>query len=319
MISKSIILAAGAAAIVATGSIAIAQPAQSVPLIPRDALFGNPEKAGGRISPDGKWLSWIAPRDGVLNIWVAPASDISKGRAITAEKVRPIRQYFWAPDSKQILYVNDKGGDENFLLYGVDVVSGAERKLTPFEKTRVQVLGVSSLVPGRILVGLNNRDPKWHDVHSLDLATGKLTPVLINTGDYAGFLADQKLVVRGALKSRADGGNDYYRVIDNKVDAEPTETITLEDSLTTQPAGYTADGKTLYWIDSRGRNTAALSSMTRRRRERIIARCAPTSAEQWRILAPPGRSYAVDYLRTMAPAGLPSADSPFSRANCRGI
>ena len=172
--------------------------------------------------------------------------------------MRPIRTYFWAPDSKQILYVNDKGGDENFLLYGVDVVTGEERKLTPFEKTRVQVLGVSPLVPGRILVGLNNRDAKWHDVHSLDLATGKLTPVLMNTGDYSGFLADDNLVIRGATKSRADGGSDYYRVVGNKVDAKPTETITLEDSSTTSPAGFTTDGKTLYWVDSRGRNTSAL-------------------------------------------------------------
>ncbi len=300
MIAKKFVLAAGAAAIIATGGFAVAQPAESVSLIPREALFGNPEKAGGRISPDGKWLSWIAPRDGVLNVWVAPASDMSQGRPITAEKVRPIRQYFWAPDSKQILYVNDKGGDENFLLYGVDVVSGAERKLTPFEKTRVQVLGVSPLVPDRILVGLNNRDPKWHDVHSLDLATGKLPPVLMNTGDYAGFLADQKLVVRGALKSRADGGSDYYRVVDNQVDAEPTETITLEDSLTTQPVGYTSDGKTLYWIDSRGRNTAALIAQdTATGAKRIIAEDA--RADIGGAMAHPRtgqvEAYAVDYLR----------------------
>ena len=294
------LLAASAAAFLATGTVAIAQTAADVPLIPREALFGNPEKAGGRISPDGKWLSWIAPRDGVLNIWVAPASDMSKGRPITAEKVRPIRQYFWAPDSKQILYVNDKGGDENFLLYGVDVVSGAERKLTPFEKTRVQVLGVSPLVPDRILVGLNNRDPKWHDVHSLDLATGELTPVLINSGGYSGFLADQKLVVRGATKSRADGGSDYFRVVDNKVDAEPTETITLEDSLSTQPAGYTADGKTLYWIDSRGRNTAALIAQdTATGAKRVIAE--DPRADIGGAMAHPRtgqvEAYAVDYLR----------------------
>ena len=300
MISKSILLAAGAAAIVATGSIAIAQPAQSVPLIPRDALFGNPEKAAGRISPDGKWISWIAPRDGVLNIWVAPAADIGKARPITAEKVRPIRAYFWAPDSKQILYVNDKGGDENFLLYGVNVVTGAERTLTPFEKTRVQVVGVSPLIPGRILVGLNNRDAKWHDVHSLDLATGKLSPVLLNTGGYAGFLADQNLAVRGALKSRPDGGNDYFRVVDNKVDAKPTESITLDDSMTTQPAGYTTDGKTLYWIDSRGRNTAALIAQDVATGTKTIIAEDPRADIGGAIAHPRTgqvEAYAVEYLR----------------------
>ena len=255
MIRPSVLLAASALLPLAAVS---AQPLANVPLIPRDALFGNPVKAAGRISPDGKWLSWIAPQDGVMNIWVAPAANPGAAKALTNEKTRPIRSYFWAPDSKQILFVNDKGGDENFLLYGVDVSSAAQRNLTPFEKTRVQVVGISPSIPGRILVGVNNRDAKWHDVHSLDLASGKLTPVLMNMGGYAGFLADQTLAIRGALKSRADGGSDYFAVTDNKVASTPTEQISLEDSQTTQPAGYTSDGKTLYWVDSRGRDTAAL-------------------------------------------------------------
>ncbi|WP_309603308.1 S9 family peptidase [Sphingomonas sp.] len=255
MIRKSVLIAASATLPLAA---VFAQPLAAVPLIPRDALFGNPVKAAGRISPDGKWLSWIAPRDGVMNIYVAPASNPAAAKALTNERKRPIRSYFWAPNSKQILFVNDKGGDENFLLYGVNVVTGAERSLTPFEKTRVDVVGISPSIPGRILVGLNNRDAKWHDVHSLDLASGKLTPVLINMGSYAGFLADQNLTIRGALKSRPDGGSDYFPVTANKVASTPTEQITLEDSQTTQPAGYTSDGKTLYWVDSRGRDTAAL-------------------------------------------------------------
>jgi hypothetical protein len=78
----------------------------------------------------------------------------------------------------------------------VDVASAAQRTLTPFEKTRVQIVGISNLVKDRILVGVNNRDPKWHDVHSLDLKTGKLTPVLINEGGYAGFIADRQLAIR---------------------------------------------------------------------------------------------------------------------------
>ena len=296
---SKMLIAAGVIA-AAAPSTANSQAVSSFPLIPREALFGNPERAAGRVSPDGKWLSWIAPRDGVLNIWVAPSANPSQARPITSEKVRPIRNYFWAPNSQQILYVNDKGGDENFLLYGVDVKSGVERKLTPFEKTRVQVVGISPLVPGRILVGLNNRDAKWHDVHSLDLATGKLTPVLINTGGYSGFLADQKLVVRGATKSRSDGGSDYYRVTNNKVDAQATEQIALEDSLSTQPAGYTTDGKTLYWIDSRGRNTAALIAQdVASGAKTVIAQDA--RADIGGALAHPqtGRveAYAVDYLR----------------------
>ena len=252
------ILSAAMLAVVAAQGAATAQNAPSVPLIPREALFGNPSKTGGQISPDGKWLSWIAPRDGVLNVWVAPVGNPDAARPLTAEKVRPIRSHFWAPDSSQVLFINDKGGDENFLLYGVGLAGGEPKLLTPFEKTTVRLNGASPLIPDRILIAVNNRDPKWHDVHELNLKTGKITPVLMNTGGYAGFLTDSQLVIRGASKSRPDGSSEYFRVVDNKVEAKSIEQIELDDSLTTGPAGYTRDGKTLYWIDSRGRNTAAL-------------------------------------------------------------
>ncbi len=229
----------------------------AAPLIEREKFFGNPTRAGAQISPDGRWLSWLAPRDGVLNIWVAPVADLEAARALTDEAVRPIRSYFWSPDSAQVLYVNDQGGDENFKLYGVAAAGGAARTLTPFDKTQTQVLKVSAQVPDRILVGVNNRDPRWHDVHSLDLASGVLTLVFQNDG-IASFLIDQTLTLRGGARPRADGGMDYHLITDGVVADEPTDSVSLDDSSTTHPLRFTVDGSLLYWVDARGRNTAAL-------------------------------------------------------------
>lgn len=233
------------------------QSPDTAPLIPRAALFGNPTRAQGMISPDGQWLSWIAPRDGVLNIWLAPAADPEAARPVTGSTERPIRQHFWAPDSSAVMYIQDKGGDENYLLYRVDVATGAETTLTPFEDTRVQLIGASTTMKDKLLLGLNNRDPQWHDVHLLDLSTGALTLVLENNA-FAGFMADDNLVLRMAMRQNAAGGTDYFRITDNVVEETPFETTAMEDALTTTPAGYTSDGATLYWVDSRGRNTAAL-------------------------------------------------------------
>ena len=239
---------------------AVATPlmaADSVPLIERAKLFGNPTRTGGQLSPDGKWISYIQPRDGVLNLWVAPASAPDQARPLTAEKARPIRNYSWSPDSKQLLFINDKGGDENFLLYGVDVASGAQKALTPFEKTRVMMIGASATIKDKILVGVNNRDARWHDVYLLEPATGAMTPVFRNEG-YSSFVADDQLHIRLAAKPRADGGSDWFRVTDGKPEATPVVSYGLDDSQTTQPLGFTTDGKTLYWTDSRGRDRAAL-------------------------------------------------------------
>lgn len=270
------------------------------PLIPRQALFGNPVKSAGRISPDGQWLSWLAPVNGVMNIWVAPAGNLAAAKAISTSKDRPIRQYFWAPDSQSVLYIQDKGGDENFLLYGIDPKTGAERNLTPFTKTRVQLVGASTIHRDRILVGLNNRDPRYHDIHSLDLKTGKLTEVLRNEGGYSGFTADNNLVLRLASKANAAGGQDYFHVANGKVDSKPFSSTGLEDSLTTAPAGYTTDGKTLYWLDSRGRNTAALIAQdTASGQIKVIAQDA--RADIGGTLSDPVtgevEAYSVDYLR----------------------
>ena len=227
------------------------------PLIPRDDLFGNPTRTAGKISPDGKWLSWLAPKNGVLNIWMAPVTNPDDAKAMTNAEDRPIRQYMWAPDSKSLLYIQDKGGDENFLLYGVDIASGKETTLTPFENTRVDIVGGSESIRDKILIGLNNRDPQFHDVHLLNLNTGELTPVIENNS-YAGFMADDTLTVRMALRQNEAGGTDYFRVIDDEVEEAPFTATEMEDSLTTGPAGYTRDGSILYWLDSRDRNTAAL-------------------------------------------------------------
>lgn len=231
--------------------------AAEVELIPREALFGNPERANVQISPDGKYLSWTAPVNGVMNVWVAPAGDLSKARAVTDDTARGIRQYFWSYRPDTLLYVRDSGGDENFHLYALDLKSDSKRDLTPFPKTRAAVNGVSHLHPDSVLVGMNDRDAKWHDLYRVDLASGARTLVEKNTQEIAAYLTDADYQVRMAQKSRQDGGSDLLKP-DGKGAWSKFDEIPFADSLTTAPGGYTTDGKTLYFTDSRGRDTAAL-------------------------------------------------------------
>jgi dipeptidyl aminopeptidase/acylaminoacyl peptidase len=237
-----------------------AQRIADTELIPREALFGNPERALVMISPDGKTLSWIAPVDGVMNVWVAPADDPSKARAVTNDTARGIRNYFWSYAPDTLLYLRDTGGDEDFHLFAVDLKTGKATDLTPFPKTTAQVVGVSHAQPGSILVGMNDRDPKWHDLYRVDLATGGRTLVEKNDDEIGGYWADDQYRVRYAMRSRPDGGADLLQP-DGKGGWTKTSDIPFEDSLTTRPAGLTSDGRTLYMIDSRGRNTAALFAL----------------------------------------------------------
>jgi dipeptidyl aminopeptidase/acylaminoacyl peptidase len=315
-------LAATAALIALAAIPAQAAPATAAPLIERAKLFGNPSRTTGRISPDGKWLSWLAPQDGVMNVWVAPVADPARAKVLTTEKTRPIRAYFWSPDSAMVLFINDKGGDENFLLYGVDVASGVQRSLTPFEKTRAQVVGISRDVKDRILVGLNNRDPRWHDVYSLDLRSGALTLVLKNDG-FGGFDADDALRIRDAVKPRADGGVDIYAVENNQIAATPSETVDFDDS-DTGIIGFTRDGTTRYWLDSRGRDTGALIAEDMATHKKTVLGESPKADLGQGMMRNPrtGRidAYAVNYLRNEWTALDPAvgADLAFLKSKLKG-
>ena len=129
-----------------------------VDLIPRSVLFGNPERTSPQISPDGSALAWIAPRDGVLNLWVAPAGgepgvDWAAARPLTEDTDRGIRAFAWARDGRHVLYVQDVGGDENWRLYDVDPESLERRDLTPFEGIHATIIGTSKRRPDEVLVG----------------------------------------------------------------------------------------------------------------------------------------------------------------------
>ncbi len=135
-----------------------AKSKKTTSLIKRSLLFGNPEKAGARISPDGAKLSYLAPVDGVLNVWVGPRDNPAAAKPVTKDTKRGIRSYFWAYTSKHILYVQDTDGDENWHVYSVNLETDEIKDLTPKEKVAAQIEGVSEKFPQEILVGLNDRD-----------------------------------------------------------------------------------------------------------------------------------------------------------------
>ncbi len=217
------ILSALAAALIVP-ALATAQapptPAEAVAgtaVIPRSALFGNPEKTQGRLSPDGKYISFIAPRDGVLNVWVAERGKLDAARPITNDQKRGIRQHFWAFDNKHVLFIQDEGGDENFHLYAVDVIAGTQKDLTPYKGIRAEVAGLSWKKPGVVAVRINDRVPEWHDLWEVDLATGKRVLVEQNTNEISAYELDIDLKPRVASKNDAEGTELLRRVGDKWV------------------------------------------------------------------------------------------------------
>jgi dipeptidyl aminopeptidase/acylaminoacyl peptidase len=235
-------------------------PEKSIAIIPRKVLFGNPDKIQPRLSPDGSYVAFLAPLNGVLNVWVGPADNPDAAKPVTRDTGRGIRAYFWAYTSRHILYIQDKDGDENWRIYSVDLATDHTRDLTPLEGVQAQIYKVSHKLPAEILIGLNNRDSRMHDVYRLNIETGERTLVVENTEGLVGFLSDDLYHVRLALRFTPDGGTELLQRISSGA-WRPFAKIGQEDSLTTGPQEFDKSGTIVYMIDSRGRDTAALVAL----------------------------------------------------------
>jgi dipeptidyl aminopeptidase/acylaminoacyl peptidase len=226
-------------------------------LIPRTVLFGNPVKASPKISPDGRMMAYLAPVNDVLNVFVKTIGK-EDDKAVTKDKFRGIRRYFWAEDSEHIMYLQDVGGDENWRLYGVNLKTDEVKDFTPYENVQVQIIETNKHFPNELLIGMNKDNPKLHDVYHLDLLTGQLEQVAKNPGNIASWLADADLKVRCAVASTEDGGLELM-VRQNEQD-EWNKLLMWgpEDSMTSGPVSFNKDGDALYLIDSRNFNTGRL-------------------------------------------------------------
>ncbi len=228
----------------------------SVPLIPREVLFGNPEKASPRLSPDGERLAYLAPKDGILNVWVGPVGGESE--PITDDGGRGIRLFFWAEDNQNIVYLQDMDGDENWRIHAVDPATKEDRDLTPFDDVQAQILDASRHFPDTLLVALNKESPELHDVYKLTLSTGELDLVAKNPGNVVGWLPDSDFKIRAAMAATPDGGFDV--LLRDSEDSDWRKLLSWDkgDALSSAPAGFTKDGQSMYLLDSRGANAARL-------------------------------------------------------------
>ncbi len=244
-------------------------------LLPRDLLFGNPDRITARISPDGSRLSFLAPLDGVLNVWVGPGSKPQNARPVTNDTYRGIRNYAWAHTGKHILYLQDRNGDENWRIYSVNLSSKRIRDLTPFQGVRAQVEALSPKYPSEAIIGLNKRDPERHDLFRLNIETGNLTLIKENR-NFSSFTVDDDFAVRFATNMTPDGGSEIFKPSGNE-SWELFLKVAMEDALTTRLAGFNKTNQIAYLVDSLGRDTAALYALNLMTEERSLLAEDPRS------------------------------------------
>jgi dipeptidyl aminopeptidase/acylaminoacyl peptidase len=264
-------------------AVAPCTAAATADLIPRNLIFGNPERAAASLSPDGARIAFLAPVNGVLNVWVGPAANINAAKPVTRETVRPVKSFKWAQDDQHILFLQDDRGDENFHVFAVSLSTGKIKNLTNHKGVRAEIVAASDKRPTELLIGLNNRDPKWHDIWRVDIVTGKSVLVEKNDG-YAGFIADKDLQLRLALKASPDGGMQVLRRATSGW--EPFISIPAGDALTTYPLGLSGDGTVLNMVESTSRDKAAVVAVNMATGAKTVLGASP-NADVAEIIADP--------------------------------
>ena len=229
---------------------------QLPPLIPREILFGNPKRARPQLSPDGQYLTYLAPDEkNVLQVWLRTVGQ-EDDRKLTDDQKRGIRMYFWTYSPQQLIYLQDSDGDENFHLYLVNIQSNIVRDLTPFQNVKAQVVDLDPNFPDEVLVGLNLNDPQKFDVYRINLNNGAVEFETENPGNIVSWTADAEFKVRAATAATPDGGSDL--LVRETLD-KPWETLRHWGPDDEGGAvGFSADGKTLYLIGSHEANTQRL-------------------------------------------------------------
>ncbi len=243
------------------GPQAVGKPAEN--LIPRHVLFGNPERTGASISPDGKMLGFLAPKDGVMNVWVVDIAkkgvDLATARAVTSDTTRPVRNFMFAFNGTHLVYVQDKGGDEDFHVYSVEIATGKTVDLTPFDKVQARIVGAEPEQPTTLIVAVNDRSPQLHDLYKVDLVSGEKTKILENPG-FADITLDHTMTPRLGTEPRPDGGMTIKKLGKDGAWTELT-VIPGDDALTTGFFGFDKKNALAYGTDSRGRDTGAFVTL----------------------------------------------------------
>lgn len=227
--------------------------AQMPPLVDRELFFGNPEIAGAQISPDGKYIAFIKPLQDVRNVWVKGVDEsFDKAKPLTEEKKRPVGGYFWSWENK-ILFVKDSDGDENFNVYSVnpaDAASGIPKakNLTNAEKVQTQIYAVPKSEPDYIYIGINDRDPAWHDLYKVRISTGEKTLLRKNTDRLTGWVFDNADKLRLATRSADNGDTEILKVDGDKF----TKIYSCNVFETCAPVRFHKDNQLVYLQTNRG-------------------------------------------------------------------
>ncbi len=222
-------------------------------LIPMEDFFRNPERTRYQLSPDGNFLAYMAPWKSRLNIYTCNL-ETNETFQVTMEEERNVSGYFWG-SSNRIVFLKDKGGDENFHLFSVNIDGSDVKDLTPFDGVTVQVIDDLPDSDDELVIGLNRRNKEVFDAYRLNIHSGQLTLEAENPGNITEWVTDHQGHIRLALTTDGVSQSLLYRQRAAD-DFRIVQTTSFRETL--QPLFFTFDNEAVYALSNIGRDRMAI-------------------------------------------------------------
>lgn len=238
--------------------------------IPLEDFFRNSERTGYQLSPDGSYISYMAPYKDRLNVFVRRVDETDEHAIrITNETERSVAGYMWA-DNQRLLYMKDTAGDENYQLYGVHRDGSDDRAYTAFDGVRTSLIDDLEEQPGVVMIGMNKRNPEVFDPYRLNIETGELTLLAENPGNIQGWMTDHDGHLRVAT-AIVDGVNTQILYRDTEDEPfKPVLTTNFRDVVSFME--FTPDNKEVY------------AATNLHRDKTILVRMNPATCEELEVL-----------------------------------
>ncbi len=204
-------------------------------------FFTTPAAFRFRLSPEGSKMAYLKrTKEGKKNLWVKDTKTGNE-KMILEEGDDLIRTFFWANDDR-ILYLQDKGGNENHHVFGVDIDGTNKKELTPYEGVKVSVSAVLRDDKEHVIISMNKNNPQLEEPYKLNITTGEIEKLYsIKEGDAAivGYDFDKD----GNLRAITSLLNGVDMELKYKTDGEfkTIQTIPMGDNFSIISFNYQSD------------------------------------------------------------------------------
>jgi dipeptidyl aminopeptidase/acylaminoacyl peptidase len=259
----------------------------------KEELFATPALISAKISPDGKTIAYVgADSSGISNLFITSSDEAFSNKVQTTFFTSPeIIQFFWSGDSRRVLLLRDQDGKGQLHLHGIDVQTKESVVYTgKFSSINAKLIQIGS-TKNSAVIGLNDRNPHFHDLYTLDLDSGEFT-LLFKNDQYAKFLVSEDLELILKMLINDDGS---WTITTH--DDAPFMELSPADAFQTEFLSYNAAQKAVYLLDNRFSDTNQLvvKSLSTQGIEKVLGAQSDSDIDQVLFIEGEPKAYASYY------------------------